>query len=187
MLEKVFRFGIRPKRFQEVQIILDEVPNQSEVDDILLVYVAKELMEKEKENIFIVSRDKFNWLKGNKDLKKDIEEIRNDSIYLIDNDISLDIPKNTRKRKKTQQPSHTRERSHHSSSSSSRFSYGSSSSSGSGSSSSEQAKKKQRTAQGKTKKTRKTRKTKKAKVKAKVKAKGKVKKTQHKRMKKNKN
>lgn len=142
LLGKVLNFAIRLKKSQEVQIFLEEVPNQSEVDDILLVYVAKELIKRKKKNIFIVSRDKFNWLAGNPGLMRDIKKIRKDSIG--DYDISLDIPNNTRKRKKKPEvmlrrerksPSPTRKRSHHSSSSDSSSSSGSGSSSSSGSSS----------------------------------------------------
>ncbi len=61
MLGKVLNSGIKLKKSQDLQILLKEVPNQSEVDDILLVYVAKELIKKEKKKIFIVSRDKFKW------------------------------------------------------------------------------------------------------------------------------
>jgi len=141
LLGKVLNFGKKLKRFQEVQIILKEVPNQSEVDDILLVYVAKQLIEKEKQNIFIVSRDKFRWLAGNPTLMNAITKIRKDSIG--DQDISLDIPNNnTRKRHKAPSdrlrrdrnpPPTTRKRHRDSSGSSSGSSYGSSYGSSSGS------------------------------------------------------
>ena len=67
LLSKVLLQEINYQKIPGSILMLQEVPNKSEVDDILLVYVAKKLIEKEK-NIYIVSRDKFNWLDG--DLKK---------------------------------------------------------------------------------------------------------------------